>query len=244
MELDKCIKTRRSIRKYIDKEVHWDLVAKIIDAGRLAPSAGNLQNWKFIAVLDKGKKQKITEACLQQTWMNKAPVHILVVAEPKKAERYYGTRGERLYSIQNCAAAVENMLLMAHNLDLGACWVGAFDENMLGRAVGLPDEARPQAVITIGYPAEKIKEPAKFPIENVAYFNSWRGKIKDVAGYMGYHSVKVQKGLQKGKKALKKGTEKAAEKAKDVAKKIKKRIEEKQKKSNNKKKFKEVHNAK
>ena len=55
MELFECIKTRRSIRKYQDKEVPWDLVANIIDAGRLAPSAGNLQNWKFIVVLDEGK---------------------------------------------------------------------------------------------------------------------------------------------------------------------------------------------
>jgi len=241
MELDKCIKTRRTVRKYLDKEVPWDLVAKVIDAGRLAPSSGNIQNWKFIAVLDEGKRNKMAEACLQQMWMNKAPVHIVVIGEPKKAERYYGTRGERLYTIQNCAAAIENMLLMAHNLGLGACWVGAFDERMVGKVVGLPENARPQAVITLGYPAEEVKEPAKFPIENVAYFDGWRGKIKDVPGYMGYHSVKVQKGLKKGKEALKKGTEKAAEKAKDVAKKIKKRIEEKQKKSKNKKKFKEIH---
>lgn len=241
MELDKCIKTRRTIREYQDKEVPWDLVAKVIDAGRLAPSSGNLQNWKFVVVLDDGKKEKLAEACLQQTWMIKAPVHIVVVAEPESAERYYGARGERLYTVQNCAAAVENMLLMAHNLGLGACWVGAFDERMVGKVVGLPDNVRAQAIITMGFPGEKIKKPAKYPLENVTYFNGWRGKIKDVPGYMGYHSVKVQEGLQKGKKALKKGTEKAAEKAKEVADKIKKKVEEKQKKSKNKKKFKEVH---
>ncbi|MBW2996263.1 nitroreductase family protein [Candidatus Woesearchaeota archaeon] len=244
MELFNCIKTRRAVRKYLDKKVPWDLVSKVIDAGRLAPSAGNLQNWKFIAVDDDGKKEAIAEACVEQTWMAEAPIHIVVCSEPKVAERYYGTRGERLYSIQNCAAAAENMLLMAHNLGLGACWVGAFDERMLGKAVGLPEEARPQAVIALGWPAEKVSEPAKFPLENVTYINGWRGKIRDVPGYMGYPSVKVQKGIQKGKEAAKKASEKVAEKSKKVAKDISQKIKEKNKRRKDLKQFKKVHGLK
>jgi nitroreductase len=244
MELYECIKTRRSIRKYLDKEVPWDLVSKIVDAGRLAPSAGNLQNWKFVVVLDDARREKIAEACLNQTWMNKAPVHIIVLADPRVAERYYGARGDRLYSVQNCAAAIENMLLMAHNVGLGACWVGALDENMVGRTIKIPEGVRPQAIITLGYPGEKVKEPAKYPLENVTYFNGWRGKIRNVPQYMGYHSINIQNALHKGKRALKKKGKELAEKSKEVAGKIKKNIQEKNKKRNDFKKFKKIHGLK
>jgi nitroreductase len=244
MELFNCIKSRRSVRQYLQKSLPWDLVAKVIDAGRMAPSAGNLQNWKFIVVIDDGRKGNVAEACLQQYWMNGAPVHIVIAAEPKVAERYYGARGERLYSVQNCAAAAQNMLLMAHSLGLGACWVGAFDERMLGKAVGLPEEARAQAVITLGYPDGAVSEPAKYPVENVTYFEKWRGKIRDVPAYMGMYSLKWQANAKKAKKKLEEKSEQVAEKAKEVTKKIKKKIDEKKKRYRDLKKFKKVHGLK
>ncbi|MFC1800423.1 nitroreductase family protein [Nanoarchaeota archaeon] len=125
MDTWECIKTRRSIRKYKPVPVPRALVAKVVDAGRFAPSSGNLQNWKFIVVTDEGLKKAIAEACLEQYWMEKASVHIVMVAEPDKAKRFYGKRG-MLYTTQNIAAATENMLLCAHSIGLGACWVGAF----------------------------------------------------------------------------------------------------------------------
>ena len=229
MEVLDCITSRRSIRKYLDKPVPWDIVSNILEAGRFAPSSGNLQNWKFIVVLDEDKRKAIAEAALKQLWMLKAPVHIVICAEPEKAKRYYGDRGERLYTVQNCAAAMQNMLLEAHNLGLGACWVGAFDEDMVKRALGMPKEARPEAIITLGYPDEEVPVPAKFPLETVMYFNKWRGKIKDVPAYFMYYSPGIKKNVLKGKATLEKASKKAAEKAKEVAKKIRKRIEEKKK---------------
>ena len=219
METFECIKIRRAVRKYLNKPVPWDDISNIIEAGRYAPSAGNLQNWKFIVVLDKDKRKAMAEASLKQFWMETAPVHIVIVAEPQKAERYYGKRGERLYSVQNCAAAAQNMMLEAHNLGLGTCWVGAFEEEMVKRTLNIPPEARPQAIITIGYPAEQSEKPAKLPPETVMYFNKWRGKIKDVPGYFGYYSVGIQEGLKQGKEAIKKHGKKLIEKAKEKLKK-------------------------
>ena len=228
----------------MNKEVSWDHISKVIDAGRMAPSAGNLQNWKFIVVMDEGRRNRMAEACLQQYWMNQAPVHIVVVAEPKIAERYYGTRGDRLYSVQNCAAAVQNMLLRAHSLRLGSCWVGAFDEKMVAKTIGLPSEARAQAVVTLGYPVDKVQEPAKYPIENVAYFEKWRGKLRNVPAYMKMYSLLWKQQAHKAKKKVEKGSEKLAVKAKDVALKIKKRIEDKKKRYTDIRKFKKVHGLK
>ena len=113
MDVFEAIRTRRSIRKYKDKPVPWDNIVTIMQAGKYAPSAGNLQNWKFIYVKTDDKRSAIAKACLGQEWMEIAPVFIVVVAEPEKAERHYGTRGARLYTTQACAAAIQNMLLIA-----------------------------------------------------------------------------------------------------------------------------------
>ncbi len=227
MDVEQAIHTRRSIRKYLDVPVPWDLVTRVVDSGRLAPNAGNLQNWKFIVVCGKEKREKLAEACLQQFWMAKAPVHIIVCSEPYKAKQYYGIRGERLYSVQNCAAAAANMLLAAHSFGLGACWVGAFDEDMVKRLLGCPDEVRPQVVLTLGYPDEKPPEPYKYHIETVFHFEKWHATIKDPMKFMGYSSHEVEKAVQKTKGLITKVTKKLADQAKEASKKIGEKIKKK-----------------
>jgi len=204
MDVFECITTRRSIRKYKEVPVEWDKVGQILEAGRAAPSSGNVQNWKFIVVLDKPLREGLAEASFQQYWMIQAPVHIVIVEEPLKVKRHYGLRGEKLYSIQNCAAAAENMLLTAHSLGLGACWIGAFDEERVRRLLKIVDEARPQAIITVGYADEIPPAPPKFKMDNVAYINQWWGRIKDMDQYLGYTSAVVLRTVDKGKDILRK----------------------------------------
>lgn len=176
--------SRRTIKSFVPKFVSWENIAKIIDAGRHAPSCGNIQNWKFVVILESSQKQALAEVCHEQYDLANAGVLIVVCAEPEKAERYYGVRGERLYSVQNCAAATQNMLLEAHSLGLGACWIGAFDEERLKAQLGIPEEIRPQAVLAIGYPKEIPIKPPKYPLETVVYFHKWRNKIRDPAKYV------------------------------------------------------------
>jgi len=220
MEVFDAIRSRRSIRKYKDKEVPWDNIVTILDAGKYAPSAGNLQNWKFIVVKNDGKRAAITKACLQQEWMETAPIFIVVVAEPEKAERYYGTRGARLYTIQACAASVQNMLLTAHSLGLGTCWLGAFDEDEIWRLLNLPEGKSVQAVITIGYADETPDQPPKYRIEHTMFFEKWWGRLEPPRTHLGYWSVSNEKMIHAGKKMAKK----AHKKIKDH---IKKRVNKK-----------------
>jgi len=229
MEVFECIKTRRAVRSFQQKKVTWENISLILDAGRLAPSSGNLQNWKFIVVLDNEKKQAVAKACIKQTWVAEAPVLIAIIGEPVKAERFYGDRG-KLYTIQNCAAATQNMLLEAHNIGLSSCWVSAFSEEKLRDVLGAPDDTVPYAIIPIGYPDEESEEPTKFPIENVTYFNKWRGKIKNVPAYLNYYSVDIEKGVKKGKEIIEEQSKTGLEKAKEIAKKIKAKLKEKYKK--------------
>jgi len=177
------IKSRRNIKFFLPKYVSWENIGKILDAGRHAPSCGNIQNWKFIVVTDASAKQKLAELAYEQYDIAAAGALIVVCAEVEKAERYYGLRGERLYSVQNCAAAIQNMLLEAHSLGLGSAWVGAFDEDNLKLELSIPEEVRPQAIVVIGYAKEVPEKPPKYPLETVVYLGRWRSKIRDVAKY-------------------------------------------------------------
>ena len=215
MDVFDAIRSRRSIRKYKDKQVPWDNMVTILQAGKYAPSAGNLQNWKFIVIQTDPKRKSIAKACLGQDWMEQAPVYIVVVAEPLKAERYYGTRGSRLYTIQGCAAAIENMLLTAHSLGLGTCWVGAFDEDEIWRILGLPEDVTVQGVITIGYADETPEVPPKYRVEHIMFFEKWWGRLEPPRSYLGWWSLMNMKAVYEGKKLAKKIHKKVSEKVKE-----------------------------
>ena len=124
MDVLEAIHTRRSVRKYLDKPVEWDKIGTILDAGRMAPTAGNLQPYRFIVVNDPGKIKLIAEACSQQYWIEGAPVLILIVIWLKKVKEFYGERGVDVYAVQDAAVAAQNMMLAAHSLGIGSCQIG------------------------------------------------------------------------------------------------------------------------
>lgn len=203
METEECILTRRSVRKFKNVKVDFEKIGRILEAGRAAPSAGNVQNWMFIVVDDENKIKAIAEACFNQYWIANAPILIVICGKPQEVERHYGIRGERLYSVQNCAAAAENMLLMAHDQGLGSCWIGAFDEDKVKDILGIVKEARPQVLLPIGYADEEPLIPSKYKLDNVVYFNKWWGRVKDVDVFLGYNtSAKLRRFFHSGKEAL------------------------------------------
>ncbi|MBI4141777.1 nitroreductase family protein [Candidatus Woesearchaeota archaeon] len=211
MDTLECIRTRRSIRKYLDEPVEFEKVGEILDAGRNAPSAGNIQDWKFILVTELSAKKEIAEACLQQYWMESAPVHIVICSQPEKSERFYGERGRKLYSIQNSAAAAQNMLIASNDQGLGSCWVSAFNDDMLRRALNIPVSITPYAVITIGYADETPATPPKFPVENVVFIEKWGNRIRDISAFMEHYAEYVVKAAKTGKEFVQKAIEKIKE---------------------------------
>ncbi len=178
MDVMECIHTRRSIRKYQDIPVEFEKIGRIVEAGMQAPTAGNIQDLRFIIIQEKSKRVQIAEAALQQYWIETAPVHLVICVDIKKGKQFYGIRGERLYSIQHSGAAAMNMLLTAHHFGLGACWVGAFDEEAIKSICGVPEYARAEAIITIGYADEIPPRPPKFIIETHAYIERYGNRIK------------------------------------------------------------------
>lgn len=169
MDVFEAIKGRRSIRAFTSQEVSEEEVTKLIDAARWAPSAGNIQPWEFIVVRNAEIKRKLSIAALDQTFIEEAPVVIVVCANETQSGWGYGSRGVNLYCLQDTAAATQNLLLAAHALGLGTCWVGAFREEEARRVLNIPRGVRPVAIIPVGHPAERPGPRSKKPIREIIH---------------------------------------------------------------------------
>jgi len=172
MDVFKAIENRFSCRSYINKKIKEDYLYKILDAGTKAPNGGNLQAWRFVVVDDIIKKEELAEAALNQTWMTQAPIFIVVCGDLTNEKRFYKERGEE-YLTQDCAAAIENILLCATALKIRSCWVGAFDKNAVKRVLKMQDNIVPYAIIVLGYSEKKVKEKKRHNLDSVVYFNEF-----------------------------------------------------------------------
>jgi nitroreductase len=169
MDVFEAIKGRRSVRAFTSKPVSDDDVKTILDAARQAPSAGNLQPWEFIVVRDAEIKKRLAQAALDQAFIEEASVVIVACADESRSSPRYGSRGSTLYCIQDTAAAIQNLHLAALALGLGTCWVGAFDEAEARKLLVTPQNARPVAIIPVGYPAEKPKPRPRRPLAEIVH---------------------------------------------------------------------------
>jgi nitroreductase len=172
LDVLEAIKERRSIRAYTDEKVSDEDVERLIEAARWAPSAGNTQPWAFVVVKDAETKRKLSSATLQ-TLIQEAPVAIVICADANRSSRVYGSRGKNLYSIQDTAAATQNILLAAQELGLATCWVGAFREDEVAKAVKAPRNLRPVAMIAVGYPAERPVTPHRRSFNEIIHYGTF-----------------------------------------------------------------------
>jgi nitroreductase len=171
MELSEAIKTRRSIRSFEAKPVEDEKVEKILQAGIDAPSAGNLQAHDFYVFKKKENREKLSEIAHGQSFVVEAPVVVVVCANENRSSARYGERGETLYSVQDATIAATHMILVIHDLGLGTCWVGAFDEGALIKEFNLPKGVRPVAIFPIGYPKETPSETSRLPAEELVHYD-------------------------------------------------------------------------
>jgi nitroreductase len=161
MDALELIKTRRSIRRYKKAAVPEDLVEKILEAGRWAPSASNSQPWEFIIVRDGKIKEEVAKATIYGKFLADAPLGIAVVIDPKAST----------HPVEDGAITTQNMLLAAHALGLGACWLGSYGSAYEGKVkeiLRIPKEKRVLSIISIGVPAESPKSTRK-EIEEITF---------------------------------------------------------------------------
>ena len=177
MHFEDVMRGRRSIRRYKDKDIPRSVIGEILDIAKHAPSSGNLQNWRFIVVKDPEMREELAQASMEQYWMVEAPVHIVICNEYQKVKDHYAEMG-KMYSIQNCATVAYAITLAAHDLGIGSCWVGAFDNEKVQRLLAIPDNVDPEIIITLGYSddmkAPQLREKIKF----LSYHEKWGAKFK------------------------------------------------------------------
>jgi len=197
------LRDRRSVRKYQTRPVAEDLVRMVLLAAGWAPSAHNAQPWRFIVLSDPQVKKRLAEA-MTNAWaadMPKDGPSIEAETVKLRAERFATAPAlvlaclsmedmikfpdvkrqmcERDLAMQSLAAALQNMLLAAHSLGLGACWfcAPAFCKGTVREVQDIPDEVEPEALIAIGYPAEKPSVPPKKKLSDYCFKNRWGGSF-------------------------------------------------------------------
>jgi len=147
---------RKSIRRYKGEMIPEKELEKILEAGRLAPSARNGQNWKFVVVSDPETRREVASAANNQMFLAGAPVIICVCAtEPGRKM----SCGQYAHTV-DCSIAMTHMILQAAELGIGSCWIGAFDQEKVKNIIRLPDPMEIVALSPFGYPDE---DPAPRP---------------------------------------------------------------------------------
>jgi F420 biosynthesis protein FbiB-like protein len=197
------IKARRSVRKYQKRPVPKELISEVLSAAGWAPSAHNAQPWRFIVLIDAQVKRQLAEE-MAKAWaadiakdgssvepekfklrverFATAPALVLACLSMEAMIKFPDVerqRCERDLAMQSLAAALQNLLLAAHSLGLGACWfcAPAFCKETVREVLEIPDEVEPEALIAIGYPAEEQPAPPRKPLGDYCFKNRWGGRL-------------------------------------------------------------------
>ncbi|MBU0549309.1 MAG: nitroreductase family protein [Candidatus Omnitrophica bacterium] len=171
MEVMEAIKNRCSVRSYQERPVEEQKLKAILEAARLAPSASNRQEWRFIVVRDKPARQQLMKAARNQEFVSQAPVVIACCAQ---TDNHTMTCGQLCYPI-DVAIAIEHMALKAVEEGLGTCWIGAFFEDQVRQILGIPQEIRVVELLSLGYPAGPCAAPKnRLDFDQIVMQEKWR----------------------------------------------------------------------
>ena len=166
MHVMQAIKERRSIRAYQKRPLEEDVLVEVLEAARLAPSARNRQEWRFVVVKDEAQIQRVAAAA-GQPFIGTAPVIIAGVAlNPERVMRC----GVPTYAV-DLAIAMTNITLAATAQGLGTCWIGSFDQEGVKRVLQIPDSCKVVQLMPLGYPAENPEARPRKPLSEVVSYN-------------------------------------------------------------------------
>jgi nitroreductase len=171
MDFDKIINKRKSCRSFKDKKAPIKLILEAIDAATKIPLAGNHYNIHFLIIENPKTIEKLTDFC-QQSWINEAPVVIVVASDDTHLENLYDERG-RIYSRQQAGAAIHQLILKLTELDLASCWVGAYTDETIKQTLKIPQHYQVEAIIPVGYEKGRQPRSKKKNLEKVIFWESW-----------------------------------------------------------------------
>lgn len=185
MELFEAIRTRRSVRKYLDKPVEEEKLQAVLEAVRQAPSWANMQCWRMVVVKDKEAKEKISDLSYVESYFSpkgykanpskkalaEAPVLIVLCADPQQS----GTLWGQSYYLVDTGIASQSLMLAARALGLGTVFVGVYDEVKVKGILRIPQNIRVVGLFPLGYPVEESKGgPSRKPLEDICFNGAWK----------------------------------------------------------------------
>lgn len=163
MDTLQAIATRRSVRQYRPDPVPEEAITRILEAGRWAASAGNSQPWGFVIFTDPEVKKRVTKCFLYGWFLDQAPAGVAVAVDPRASS----------CPVQDGSLAAGNMMLAAHALGLGTCWINpGLDDAGAKDILGIPQDRRLVCVLSLGYPAESPTKMRK-GLRDIAFGGRW-----------------------------------------------------------------------
>lgn len=176
MNVIEAIKARYSVRSYKSTPIEEDKLCAVLEAARMAPSASNRQEWRFIVVKDKTTREKLMEAAKGQRFVAQAPI---VIACCAVTNNHVMSCGQLCYPI-DIAIAIDHMTLKAVEEGLGTCWIGAFFEDKVKKILCIPEtpDVRVVELLTLGYPDDTPKKKNRLSIDEVVMHERWHPRFK------------------------------------------------------------------
>jgi nitroreductase len=170
MDVLDAIRKRKSVRKYLNKTIDKEKLLAILEAGRIAPSASNRQEWRFVIVRDSETKRKLADAANSQSFIGEASVVIVACAE---TDEHVMRCGQACYPI-DVAIALDHITLAAVDLGLGTCWIGAFDASKVKQILSIPVNIQVVALMPLGYPSDpSIANKKRMPFDEIVKYEHW-----------------------------------------------------------------------
>jgi len=169
MNVFEAISKRYSCRSYLDKPIEKEKLARIFEAARLAPSAKNLQDWRFVVVTDKDKRTQVAHAAYDQMFLAQAGAIVVACSNSDYVMRC----GQPINAI-DVAIALEHIALQAVEEGLATCWIGSFEPDKLRQILGIPQNIAIIELMGLGYPADKQRTPIREPLTSIVCYNQWQ----------------------------------------------------------------------
>ena len=170
MDVVQAIKSRKSVRSFLDKPVESQKLVNVLEAARLAPSIFNRQEWWFVIVQDAENKKRLVDYARSPSFIAEAPVVIVACGKPNGTV----TSGSHPYYIIDITIALDHITLAAIEYGLGSCWSSLFDENKVKEIFDIPEEIRVIALMPLGYPIDpSLSEKRRLPLAQLIKFEKW-----------------------------------------------------------------------
>ena len=170
MNVYTAISRRKSVRAFQDRDVPETILTRLLEATRLAPSASNRQEWRFVVARDPDTRKRLARAANGQRFVGEAPVVIACCAE---TDGHVMLGGLACFPI-DVAIAVDHLTLCAAAEGLGTCWIGAFNPGQVKEILGIPPGIRVVALLPVGYPKDPAPvEKSRLPLESIVKYEHW-----------------------------------------------------------------------